>query len=510
MEISKILPKVPYGFNNVVALEKNLKKQKEGYWLERGQLRALKLFKLMSVRVPAYRDFLRKNKVNPDNVKSIRDFKYIPTIDKYNYLRQYPLDSLCWDGIFNKKKWLISTTSGSTGEPFYFPRETEQDRQYAILAELYLRTNFQIDKKSTLYIIGFPMGAWIGGVFTLEALQILAERGGYNLSIITPGIIKQEIIKAVRNLGYKFDQVIIGSYGPFLKDTLDDGIREGINWKSYNLGFIFSAEGFTEEFRDYVMKVAGTKNIYTATLNHYGTVDLGTMSYETPISILARRYAIKNKNIYQQVFGDVIKLPTFTQYIPELHYFESVDGNVICSAYSGLPLVRYDLKDHGGVIPFSKLLKIFSGSGTDLIKESVKAGINDTIWNLPFVYVYERSDFSVSFYAFQIYPETIRRALQKVNLENKVTGKFTMMVKFSKEQNQYIEINVEMKFGIKKSRNLETEVKKQIVKQLLEESSEYRVTFREISKRAEPKIILWPYEDPKYFKPGIKQKWVIK
>jgi phenylacetate-CoA ligase len=510
MEISKILPKIPQGFNDVIVLEKRLKKQKEEYWLKRGQSRALKLFKLMSARVPAYKDFLRKNKINPDKILNISDFKFIPTIDKYNYLRQYPLESLCWDGIFNKKKWLISTTSGSTGEPFYFPRETEQDVQYAILAELYLRTNFQIHKKSTLYIIGFPMGAWIGGVFTLEALRIVAERGGYNLSIISPGIIKQEIIKAIRNLGDKFDQVIIGSYGPFLKDTLDDGIREGINWKSYNLGFIFSAEGFTEEFRDYVMKIAGTKNIYTATLNHYGTVDLGTMSYETPISIMARRYSIKNKNIYQQIFNDAIKLPTFTQYIPELHYFESFNGNLICSAYSGLHLVRYDLKDHGGVIPFSDVYKIFLDSGTDLIKESIKEQIDNTVWNLPFVYVYERSDFSVSFYAFQIYPETVRRALQKKYLENKVTGKFTMLVKFSKEQNQYLEINVEMKFGVRKSKNLEMEIRKQITKQLLEESSEYRETFREISKRAEPKIILWQYEDSKYFKPGIKQKWVLK
>jgi phenylacetate-CoA ligase len=510
MEISKTLPLIPKGFNEVVTLERKLKKKKEDYWLKNGQLRALQLFKMMSLRVPAYKDFLKKNRIDPEKIRTIKDFKFVPTIDKYNYLRSYPLEKLCWDGNFRNKSWIISITSGSTGDPLYFPRETEQDKQYAILAELYLRTNFQIQRKSTLYIIGFPMGAWIGGVFTLEALRIVAKKKGYKLSVITPGINKPEIIKAVKKLGNKFDQIIIGSYGPFLKDTLDDGIREGVNWKSYNLGFIFSAEGFTEEFRDYVMKIAGVKNTYTATLNHYGTVDLGTMSYETPISILIRRHALKNRDIYKKIFGDVTKLPTFTQFLPEFHYFESVNGNLVCSAFSGLPLVRYDLKDHGGVIPFNRVLEIFSESGTDLLKESVKADIKDTVWNLPFVYVYERSDFSVSFYAFQIYSETIRRALQKISLEDKVTGKFTMIVKFSREQNQYLEINIEMKSGLKKSRNLEMELTKQITKQLLEESSEYRETYREISKRAEPKIILWPYEDLVYFKPGIKQKWVIK
>jgi phenylacetate-coenzyme A ligase PaaK-like adenylate-forming protein len=48
-----------------------------------------------------------------------------------------------------------------------------------------------------------------------------------------------------------------------------------VDWKKYNLRFIFSAEGFSETFRDYVAEVAGLKNAYLDTLNHYGTVDQG-------------------------------------------------------------------------------------------------------------------------------------------------------------------------------------------------------------------------------------------
>src|SRR5258708_1208097 len=96
-------------------------------------------------------------------------------------------------------------------------------------------TNFNIQSKSTLYIDAFPMGAWIGGVFTYEAIRLVAERGNYPLSIITPGINKIEIIKAIKNLGKNFDQVIIGCYAPFLKDVIDDGIHYGVDWKEYNL-----------------------------------------------------------------------------------------------------------------------------------------------------------------------------------------------------------------------------------------------------------------------------------
>lgn len=509
--MSKNIPKIQPGFKNIKKLLLALKTKPEEFWIEKGEARALKLFKLMSERVPAYKDFLRKNKVNPDLIRSIEDFKKIPTIDKYNYLKVYPLEKLCWDGELKERRWTISTTSGSTGEPFYFPREVEQDWQYAIYADLYFRTNFQVDKKSTLYVVGFPMGAWIGGVFTFETIRLLAQARGYKLSVITPGIHKEEIIKAVRNLGDKFDQVIIGCYGPFLKDTLDDGEKMGFRWKDYNLKFIFSAEAFSEGFRDYVLKIAGIKgnDVYCATLNHYGTVDLGTMSYETPLAILARRIAVKRKRIYKKLFGDTIKLPTFTQYIPELFYFEEVSDGLVCSAFSGLPLVRYDLKDHGGVLTFGQVLKNFSEEGIDLLASAKNVGIINTVWKIPFVHVYERKDFSISFYAFQIYPETIRKALQRRELARALTGKFTMMTKYDFAQNQYIEINIEMKAEVRRSKGLEEKVQKAVVAGLLKESSEYRETFGNIGQRALPKIILWPYEYPRYFKPGTKQKWVI-
>jgi len=501
---------LPPGYTNVEELEKRLKTDPEELWIKRGENRALELFHLMAQRVPAYEDFLKKNKIDHEKIRTIEDFKHIPLIDKNNYLRTYPLESVCWDGEIKNKSWTICATSGSTGEPYYFPHESDQDWQYATIAELYLRTNFQIHKKSTLYIVGFMMGAWIGGVFTYEALRLLAEKGGYDLSIITPGTDKLGIINAVRKLGSHFDQIIIGSYGPFLKDVLDDGVRMGVNWKDYNLGFVFSAEGFSEGMRDYVLRLSGAKNIFTATLNHYGTVDLGTMSYETPLAILARRTALENKKIYQNLFGDTIKLPTLTQFIPELFYFEEKERSIICSAYSGIPLVRYDLKDIGGVCSFRELVTLFKDENVDILHESREENILDTVWNLPFVWVFERNDFMVKFYLCDIYPETVKKALFDSKVKSTVTGKFTMMVKFNKNQNQYLEINVELKSGIKGNENLNKTIAQVITQQLLNENTGYQNVYKQIGRRAIPKIIFWSYEDPTFFKPGIKQKWVEK
>ncbi len=504
------MSKLLSGFSNINKLEQALRTKPESFWVKRGDSMALNLHTKMYKSVPAYASFLKQAGIKKP-VKNLNSLSALPTLSKESYLKEYSRSDLCWGGSLENASWVISTTSGSTGEPYYFPRQADQDEDYALMAELYLRANFEIQSRSTLYIVAFPMGAWIGGLFTYEALRRVAERGGYNLSIITPGINKLEVIKAVQNLGKDFDQIIIGSYAPFLKDILDDGVRAGLNWHEYNLGFVFSAEGFSEVFRDYVISKTNISDPYMRTLNHYGTVDLGTMAHETPLSILIRRLALEHNALYEDIFGQGTKLPTLAQYMPEKFYFESVNGNIICSSFSGLPLSRYDLKDHGGVISFEEMKAKFLKHGLDLDAEIEATGITNTVWKLPFVYVYERSDFSVSFFAFQIYPETIRKALQSPLMQTHVTGKFTMSVDYDQGGRQIFSIQVELAAEVAPDADLLERTTRVVMEQLLIESSEYRQTHEELAEEAvKPVITFWPYEDPTHFKIGTKQKWVKK
>lgn len=78
---------------------KYIRTKKENFWIREGERRALKLFHLAARRVPAYKDFLRKNRVAPDKIKTYKDFQLVPTVSKKNYLREYPLEKLCWDGM---------------------------------------------------------------------------------------------------------------------------------------------------------------------------------------------------------------------------------------------------------------------------------------------------------------------------------------------------------------------------------------------------------------------------
>jgi phenylacetate-CoA ligase len=274
--------------------------------------------------------------------------------------------------------------------------------------------------------------------------------------------------------------------------------------------FIFSAEAFSEEFRDYLVEKTGI-NPLLDTLNHYGTVDLGTMAHETPYSIMIRRLAYQNKQVFVELFGDEARTPTFAQYDPRLFYFEEFQpGLLCCSAKTGYPLIRYDLKDRGGVRSKQQVEKLFSEHGINLEEEAEKAGISHTVWNLPFVFVYERSDFSVSYYAFQIYPEVVRKALIDKQVDQLVTGKCTMEVVFT-DGRQQLMIYVELRPNVSENSEFIQKLQDLFHSYLLDGSSEYRQTCQEMGDDTiKPHVIAKRYEDIEYFRPGGKQLWVKK
>ncbi len=213
----------------------------------------------MSERVPAYKDFLKKHKVNTNKIKRFIDLLHIPLIDKPSYIDRYNLSDLCWDGKLNNS-YMMSASSGSTGIPYFWPRSDEQTYHGALISELIYKEFFQMDKKSTLYIDAFAMGMWIAGTYMMMSTEWIAQKG-FPITIATPGINKEEILRLVKNGCKNFEQILIIGYPPFIKDVIDTGIEQGIEWKKINIKFMFSGEAFTERWRDHLQKKTGFKNI---------------------------------------------------------------------------------------------------------------------------------------------------------------------------------------------------------------------------------------------------------
>ena len=487
---------------------KLLSEKKSDFWVAEGRKRSLALFHEAAQRVPAYKDFLKKHKVDPEKIKTWEDFKSVPCIDKKNYLKQYSFERLCWNDAL-KDPMVFTSTSGSTGDPIYFCRKHELDWQSSIVHEIFLRNSSHGIRKPTLVIVGFGMGVWIGGLITYKAFEIAGHRGGYPISIITPGINKKEIFRALKILAPQYTQTIIAGYSPFIKDIIDESEGEGIDFKKLKIRFLFAAEPFTEKFRDYIAEKTGIKNIYTDTLNVYGSADIGTMAYETTVSILIKRLALKNKRLFNDLFSHASKVPTLAQFNPLHIDFEEANGEVLLTGNSAIPLVRYAIGDHGGVLSFNDVKKKLKKYDINLEKEARKVGIKN-IDQLPFIYIYERNDNATTLYGLLIYPEFIREALLDASLVKSVTGKFSMETKFDKKQNQFLEINLELRKEKKAPPTLKKAAERIIFDTLRASSSEFKELSDYVGRRARPKIIFWPAEHPIHFKPGIKQKWTKK
>ncbi len=486
-----------------------LENKGELFWKKQGEEKALSLFHQAARRVPAYKDFLKRHKVSPEKIKHFKDFQYIPPVSKKNYLQQYPLQKLCWDGSLNKP-FVFTSTSGSTGEPFYFLRSNDLDWESSIFHEFFLKATSERMNKSTLVIVGFGMGVWIAGLITYKAFELASQRGNYPVSIITTGINKAEIIKALRRLSPSFHQTVLVGYPPFIKDVLDEAEASGMNLKKLNLRLLFAAEAFTENFRDYVAKKAHVKDPYFDTLNIYGSADIGTMGYETPTSILIRRLALKERNVFEDIFSKIKKTPTLAQYNPLFIKFEAPNGEILLTGDSAVPLVRYSIGDHGGIYEFSEIMDKFKIHGIDFEKEAKKAKISDHLQKLPFVYIYERMDFSITIYGLQIYPEVVKEALLRKSINQYLTGKLTMFTRFDRSQDQYWELNLELRPGKKLTKQLEKKILTVIIEDMKDKNSEFRELYRHVGERALPHLVFWPAEHSRYFKPGIKQKWVEK
>lgn len=474
-------------------------------WDNESWEQTLLLFHEAAERVPAYKDFLARHGIDHRTIQTAGDFSRVPLTDKKNYLRYYPLDQLCWDGRISQKTATFTCTSGSTGEPCYFPRSTQLDWQYSCSIEAFLRHSSYGISGPVLVIIGFGMGVWIGGLITYRAFQIAGERTEVPLSILTPGSNKDEILKALEKIAPQFEQVILAGYPPFIKDVLDAACAAKVVLPS-KMRLLFAAEGFSDTFRQYVAKKAGIRNVYLDTMNIYGSADIGAMAVETPLTIKLRELSCEDPLFKAALFPGVTKLPTLAQFNPYFIKFEAVEKRVVLSGDNIVPLIRYSIGDHGGVLSFKQLKELCEQRHVDVNTMGVESGATPV--EFPFVYVYEREDFSTKLYGAIIYPEHVKMALQIEALEDAVSGKCTLITRSDGEQNQFLEIHVELKQAIEKTPEIEARLMESVQSHLLQHNAEYHYLHGLMPERVKPRIICWSYSDGPYFKSGLKQRWV--
>lgn len=474
---------------------------------------ALARFHRVAATVPAYRAFLAEHGIDPKKVQTEADFQRLPALTKENYLLCHPLPELCRDGLLETCD-MIAVSSGSTGKPCFWPRFLTDELQIATRFEQVFHDSFRADERSTLAVVCFALGTWVGGMYTAACCRHLAAKG-YPITVITPGNNREEIFRVVQELGPLYQQVVLLGYPPFLKDIIDTGRARGIEWAQYGIKMVMAGEVFSEEWRSLVAERIGSDDPCHTFASLYGTADAGVLGNETPLSITIRRWLAAHPDDARTLFGES-RLPTLVQYDPFSRYFEMQDGALLFTGDNGIPLVRYNILDTGGLISYDAMLSFLSARGFDPLAalsssaSSREAGEGEPdeqrgARSLPFVYVFGRSNFTVSYFGANIYPENVTVGLEQPVIKEWVTGKFVLQAKESADRDRILSIVVELAPNVEPSDHRRQTIAASIHTQLLRLNSEFAHYVP--SEYQMPHVELALTGDPEYFPVGVKHRY---
>lgn len=446
--------------------------------------------------VPAYGALLAESGIDPASMRDEADFRRLPLLDKKNYVNRFPIDQLLKGGRSSSDFFAVS--SGSSGEPTFWPRGAADEYPIAVRFEQVFRDSFSAHEKNTLAVVCFALGTWVGGMFTTFCLRALAEKG-YRVMVATPGNKPDEILRTVAKLGLQFDQVVLLGYPPFLKEVIDAGIGQGIDWQRYDLKLVLAGEVFSETWRDLVAERAGTRDILTFAASLYGTADAGVLAQETPLSVAVRRFLSDRPELAQDMFGEQ-RLPTLCQYDPTSRYFEVIDGTLAFSGDNGVPLIRYHIADRGGIMAFDEMMRRLGEAGFSPDTAGVKR-----FRRQPFVWVFGRANFTLSYFGANIFPETVSLGLEQPAVRGFVTGKFVMEVQEGIAGKPAFTLAVELAQGTASAPEIADRAADAVLAVLRRLNSEFANYVPGDLQR--PVVTLYPQGHPGYFPMGVKHRY---
>ena len=460
-----------------------------------GQDRILSLFEQAAKRVPAYKAFLKEHGISPETIKTIADYQQVPLTTKENYIEIYNFKERCWDGSLSEMH-MISTSSGTTGKPHFWPRNFSNEIEGAYVHELLFREVFHINKKKTLFINGFALGNWIAGTFTSACVNLVSLKG-YSLTMMSPGYVTESIMEILEEFAEEFEQIIICGHIPFLKEIAELSVKKKIETKHIKL--LGTGQGITENWRDYLVKTLHASDADNSILNLYGSADAALMGFETPLSITLRKRFYSDASENKSFFGQE-RVPSLYNYDPRFTYFEAVNNELCITKNLGCPLFRYNIHDEGGVISYEGMVKN-SGLQKELSDK------NQQQWKFPFVYLFGRDKFMVKIYGANIYSEHVQYALNHSSLQPLITGRYLMEMDYNEEQNPELVCRIELNPEIQESADLTKLIEQIFVQEITKINSEYQDVLSRMGNKVHPKIILHQNGHEEYFPKGKLKKF---
>ncbi|GAA0445682.1 phenylacetate--CoA ligase [Actinoplanes capillaceus] len=450
----------------------------------------LDLFRDAAGSVPAYRRFLAEQGVDP---AAVREPGQIPLMTKDGYHLRFPLPERCRGGRLDAAA-MVALSSGSSGRATVWPRSARDEEPVTARFAQVFRDGFGADRRSTLAVVCFALGNWVGGMYTVAACRQLSA-AGFPVTVAAPGNDVGEILRVVGELGGHFEQVVLLGYPPFVKNVVDAGLARGVDWPEYDVKLVLAGEVFSEQWRDLVAARAGITDPVSGVASLYGTADAGVLGNETALSVRIRRFLADRPEVATKLFGDS-RLPTLVQYDPAARLFETApDGTLAFSADGMVPLVRYHIADEGGLLSYPEMVALCREHGFD-------PGDGP---ELPFVYVFGRSLFTVSFFGANVYPENVTVGLERPGVSEWTTGRFVLRTIEDEDRDRHLSVVVELAAGAEPTPERAALAAASIRTELLRLNSEFANYVP--PEHQTPRIELRPADDPEFFPRGVKHRY---
>ena len=460
-----------------------------------GNKKALALFKKVAKVVPAYKNFLKKQKCNPKNINSIEEFDMLaPITGKKNYVKSYTHEQRCLNGKL-PSYGNIDESSGSSGAPTNWIRSVKEEGLLSKAAEFEFNYIYRAHKTNFIVLSAWSCGPWATGIKFCQLME------HYSLVKNTDTNVKN-IIRTIKMFGAKKHYLIAG-YPPFLKHMLDS---KGIDWKAYNIDLLTGGEGTTLEWNVY-MKKRLKKNAIMVSSYGASDIDIG-IGFETPLACFIRELCQKNKELSHALFGNLPTLPMIFQYNPTMHHITNyynkkdkkpefivtlLDENVVS------PKIRYNINDEGGVHTYRGMIEIikkFHPNYLALFRKN--RNIPEEVIHLPFLFVAGRTDGTISLDGANVYPHQIEICLHK---NKELMGKvhhFKITKKERKNRDTAFTIKIELKRGVRPTPHLSNKIRKSIETHLPEINQDYKESYAKNKDAVKPHVQLFLYSAPEF------------
>jgi len=359
--------------------------------------------------VPGYRSFLESQAASIEG-----PFEALPLQTKQNYLLEYSIEELCWNGSLGNCHLIGSSSGFSKSGSVFWPKRPEDEIQYLDGLENMLIQNYAIDRERTLIVCCMALGTWFGGMAITAALRVIAASGRLPITVCTPGLNLAEAVEIYSRFQTNFTKVIWITNPSNISLITALIARKGINVPPGSCFFPVVGEYFSETFRESVAGRYGHAArepfvVWTG----YGSADTGDIAVETAATIRLRKFFHGNREVRRQLF-DTDDTPMLLALAPKAHV-EILDDRIVVTKDQLVPLVRYNTGDEGGIQEKKELVR----GGT--IPEEILGELPERI-----LFVRGRASNSIIFYGTNLNVQEINQHFLGLPREMSYSGLYTV------------------------------------------------------------------------------------